>query len=286
MKFSVVIPTYNRASELKRALISLQNQTFNDFEVLICDDGSTDETKAVVDDFIDKLDVKYFYHENWGGPAKPRNVGILNANSEWLCFLDSDDWWDKEKLSVLSELIDKNSADVYFHQFMCGGKLIGNHTRSLYLNNFENLLLNGNRVVNSSLCVSKNLAKKVSGFTEDKDLIAVEDYDFLLKLAITGARFHLIKKHLGYYELGNTNISANFFKQIKRVTKLIDSYECNKNLVFKKKALVWYMKGSFLYDIGKHSMAKKFLIIALLNGSLLIRVKSLSKILFLILNLK
>src|SRR5437763_1133783 len=92
-RFSVVIPTYNRAAELERCLESLIAQTFHDFEVLISDDGSTDRSADVARAFSDRLTIQYRWSEHWGGPARPRNLGIRHAASEWVCFLDSDDWW-------------------------------------------------------------------------------------------------------------------------------------------------------------------------------------------------
>src|ERR1700759_5123285 len=91
--FSVVIPTYNRAQKLFRALHSLNEQTFLDFEVLVCDDGSTDETRSVVEAFVPAIRfraLRYFYAPNWGGPARPRNTGLAKATADWVCFLDSD----------------------------------------------------------------------------------------------------------------------------------------------------------------------------------------------------
>jgi len=84
--FSIIIPTYNRAERLKIALESIFNQTFQDFEVLVCDDGSTDHTKDVVQLFVDKLDLTYIWEENWGGPARPRNNGIKKEKANGCAF--------------------------------------------------------------------------------------------------------------------------------------------------------------------------------------------------------
>ena len=92
-------PTYNRASELRRCLNSLVIQSFQEFEVLVCDDGSTDNSSRVANSFSDILDVHYHYESNFGGPARPRNVGIKLARSPYIAFLDSDDWWTKDKLA-------------------------------------------------------------------------------------------------------------------------------------------------------------------------------------------
>ena len=94
MTVSVIIPTYNRAAFLRRALQSVQNQTRQADEVIVVDDGSTDATAAVVADYSDVI---YRFQEN-AGVAAARNRGAQIAAGEWLAFLDSDDQWQPQKL--------------------------------------------------------------------------------------------------------------------------------------------------------------------------------------------
>lgn len=90
---SVIIPTYNRASVLKRAINSVLNQTYKNIELIIIDDGSTDETQEL----LDQLNLESIKTTN-GGVSKARNLGIQQAQGKWLAFLDSDDEWLPEKL--------------------------------------------------------------------------------------------------------------------------------------------------------------------------------------------
>src|SRR4030065_2324353 len=95
---SVIIPTYNRANFLKKAIKSVLHQTFKDFELIVVDDGSSDNTKEIVSRFIkDGAKIKYIYQKNSGGTSNPRNVGIAHASGYYLAFLDSDDQWLPEK---------------------------------------------------------------------------------------------------------------------------------------------------------------------------------------------
>jgi glycosyltransferase involved in cell wall biosynthesis len=98
---SVIIPTYNRASFLKRALVSVQRQTLACNEIIVIDDGSTDETSESVSSFskMCEIPVRYFYQKNQG-PAAARNTGICEAQFSHLAFLDSDDHWQKKKLEL------------------------------------------------------------------------------------------------------------------------------------------------------------------------------------------
>ena len=100
---SVVIPVFNRAWQLQRALSSLQDQTYKNFEVIVSDDGSTEDIAAVVEEFRGTLNICLLKAENFGGPARPRNLGIQNAKGNWIAFLDCDDYWYKNKLELQSK---------------------------------------------------------------------------------------------------------------------------------------------------------------------------------------
>ena len=89
MKYSIIVPVYNRPDEVDELLQSLCDQKAKDFEVLIVEDGSQRDCKAIVEKYHDKLDVKYFMKEN-SGPGQSRNYGAERANGEWLIVLDSD----------------------------------------------------------------------------------------------------------------------------------------------------------------------------------------------------
>lgn len=105
MMFSVIIPAYNAALYIKKSINSVLNQTFSDFEILIVDDGSTDDTKEIVKTIEDDR-IHYIYQIN-GGVSSARNTGIYNAKGEYICFLDADDFWRPNHLEVVFNLINK-----------------------------------------------------------------------------------------------------------------------------------------------------------------------------------
>lgn len=110
--FSVIIPAYNSASYIRHSIGSVLAQTVTDFEVFVVDDGSTDDTKAVVETIQDPR-IRYIYQEN-GGVSAARNTGIRNAKGEYICFLDADDLWKPRHLEVVCEMIEAFPAcDVY-----------------------------------------------------------------------------------------------------------------------------------------------------------------------------
>ena len=225
---SVVIPTYNRAAELKRCLDSLVAQTTDDFEVLVCDDGSTDDTVEVVGGFADRLNLRFLPSARWGGPARPRNLGIENAAGEWIAFLDSDDWWHPAKLEVCRQQLSAN--DVVYHRIEVAtpgtpamtGRLIGREVAHPVL---IDLLTNLNAIPNSASLVRRNLVREAGGLTEDRRFIAVEDYDLWIRLAQRTERFHYVQHVLGvYWEAGaDQNISASQ-EQIAREMRVFERY--------------------------------------------------------------
>ena len=104
LSISVIIPTFNRAELLKRALESVQCQTLLPYEVLVIDDGSTDHTKELVNSQFPKV---RFFHQEQKGVSAARNRGIQLAKGNWIAFLDSDDEWLPNKLRVQVQEITK-----------------------------------------------------------------------------------------------------------------------------------------------------------------------------------
>jgi len=102
---SVIIPTYNRRAFLEEAVQSVRAQTYRDFEIIIVDDGSTDDTAAFVE--ANRQHLKYVYQEN-AGPSAARNTGIARASGRYVTFLDSDDLWHPRKLEVQTAFMQSN----------------------------------------------------------------------------------------------------------------------------------------------------------------------------------
>jgi glycosyltransferase involved in cell wall biosynthesis len=112
MFFSVIIPTYNRATLLERAIVSVLNQTYSNWELIIVDDGSTDNTFELVSSY-DDLRIKYIYQENSERSAA-RNKGIVNASGEYICFLDSDDYYLPTRLENLHNFIKQMPRSFFY----------------------------------------------------------------------------------------------------------------------------------------------------------------------------
>lgn len=102
---SVIIPTYNRSDRIEKSIKSVLDQTYNNFEIIVVDDGSTDNTKAIVTSINDSR-IRYIYQEN-AGACVARNLGINTARGEYIAFQDSDDLWVKTKLEKQVAVLEK-----------------------------------------------------------------------------------------------------------------------------------------------------------------------------------
>ncbi len=276
--FSVIIPTYNRADALGKCLESLVNQTYKNFEVIVCDDGSSDNSEEIALNYRERLNLSYFREENWGGPARPRNRGLEHASGEWVCFLDSDDWYSPEKLAVCAEQ-DLNQYDFFYHSMAMirDGEFFRNMVvRQLHSTTpYYDLLFNLNTIPTSSTCIRRSVLNGDNRFSEDKALIAVEDIDLWIRLAAKGVRFKLISGVLGYYWMGTDNISFYDERQAKRVIRLYDPYikaEQDPARLRKMKAALSYLLSK-LYT-GDKKKTKGFLVDGLRHGSRIIRTRS------------
>ena len=278
--FSVIIPTYNRSLQLKKALDSLISQTFKNFEVIISDDGSTDDTKKLVVKYNSKLNIKYIWNENWGGPARPRNIGIKESNGEWICFLDSDDWWYPNKLEGLSKNLD--GYDFLYHLvdiFNSNTNTITNKQvgRELGVNPFKDLILKGNGIANSSVAIRKSVMQEVGEISEDKLLVAVEDYDYWLRVLKITNKIKLINLSLGaYYWDGDSNISQISMNRINKEITIFEKYKPYLNESEQKQAtyIFNYKIGRYYGILKDYSLAKKCLSNSIKSKDILIKLKS------------
>ncbi len=132
MKYSIIIPVYNRSDEVDELLESLCRQTVTDFEVLIVEDGSQRDCKAVVDKYTDRLDVKYFMKPN-SGPGQSRNYGAERANGEWLIILDSDVVLPEGYLAAVDKRIKSEEVRIKSYDYPAAdhSRPESNHSSSL-----------------------------------------------------------------------------------------------------------------------------------------------------------
>jgi len=218
IKVSIIIPTYNREQYISQAIESALSQTLADIEVIVVDDGSTDNTREVIKPYKDRIE--YIYTEN-GGPAHARNTGMKIAKGEYIAFLDSDDlyypyktelqanfldkfsdiamvctefsafddngFWDEYHLKKYHSAAYKNKAisyrDIYKEKYLLknfGEKFKDWGNKNAYIGNIFNIYFENLIILTNSIMFRKEILKKV-GFFNEKYFIA-EEYDFALRI--------------------------------------------------------------------------------------------------------
>ena len=221
---SVVIPTYNRARDLERALASVRAQTFPDWEALVVDNHSTDDTDAVIAKLADPRITLHKIH-NRGVIAASRNLGIARARGEFVAFLDSDDWWMPEKLDASVAAL-RLGADIVYHDLFsvkrAGQKWFWRRARTRRMTSpvFNDLVEKGNGLATSGVVIRTTLMREIGGFTEDAAMVAMEDYDAWIRASRLTERFVKIPRVLGYYWEGGGNVSS-----AARTLGLLDQFD-------------------------------------------------------------
>jgi len=261
---SIIIPTYNRANLLPRAIKSVLNQTFKNFELIIVDDGSIDNTEQVVRNFQkEDTRIRYIWQENSGAPAKPKNTGIKNAKGKFIAFLDSDDEWLVEKLGEQIELFEKsNSSNLGF--VGCNAVIIDKKNKKEWgykiprCNNvFRELLINNFIFTSSSVVVKKEVFNKIGFF--DENIKVGEDWDMWMRIA-REYDFDFVSEPLFKYYLHNSNITntLSFERQEKDLRYIFERYKkyyelnpCIYSARLKNDGIRYLL-------IGKHKIGKKY----------------------------
>lgn len=225
--FSIICPMFNSAKFVERTIQSVIAQTFQDFELILIDDGSSDNTCEVIEAIIQQYPARQIklLRNNHLGPGAARNVGIRTATAEWIAFLDSDDVWVPEKLARVYDVIIKN-AEI---NFICHGE------EHVYLDSTKNVLYYGdwynsraplarqlyyrNLFSTSAVVCTKPLLMKGGLF--DEHLMSAQDYELWLRLS-EHIRVQFINKTLGYYYDRKGNISSQ--KQLRRLINILKIY--------------------------------------------------------------
>lgn len=250
-KISVIIPTYNREDFINATVDSVLNQKFKNFELIVVDDGSTDNTKTNLDKYLDKI--IYIYQEN-KGPASARNRGIKRAKGEYIAFLDSDDKWTCDKLEETNKCISNNPNIKVFHtqeKWYENGRIHNPKKKHKKPTGY----IFGNCLKICSVSISTAIIKK-SVFEDigcfDETLPVCEDYDFWLRVSFKYP-VYLIDKVLTIKDGGrNDQLSMRYHSKDKfrvdSIKRLIENNDLNKDKYFK--ALKELRKKCSIYGNG------------------------------------
>lgn len=210
--FSVVVPVYNAVNCIIDCLESVRHQSFNNFEIIIVNDGSKDGSDEIIRQYISKnTDMKIIYkNQENAGPAKARGNGIKYATKSHIAFLDADDIWYADKLKVSKEIIERTGATfIYSNEYVVeldGNKKMANYY-SIGVNGIEDIIVRGNPISTSTVVVESNLLKMNHTFLDGNE--CGEDVACWIALAVAGAHFHYIDKPLGEYRRTSTSLTLS-----------------------------------------------------------------------------
>ena len=289
---SIIIPTYNHAKFIGKALTSVKNQTYKNWETIVIDNHSTDETDKILNKITDTR-IKHIKIDNKGVIAKSRNIGIKEANGEWVAFLDSDDFWTKDKLETCIKNVNVN-IDFIYHGLQSINnnqrfifekkKFVGRKLKKPILNDLLiSTIYKGTPIGNSSVFVRKCILDKIGGISENKKLIASEDFNTWLRIAQLTNNFKYINQKLGYFLIHEGSTQKNINLSIPHREAVIDfMHLLNKNDRLSFELKLKYFSGSFNVNIKNKIKAKKDLIFVIKYGPFKLKIKSLLKIIILI----
>ena len=284
---SIVIPTYNHAKFIGKALESVIDQTYKNWEAIVIDNNSTDDTDKVINQYNDPR-IKYLKINNDGVIAKSRNLGIKEAKGEWIAFLDSDDWWTKDKLEICLKNIDINVDFIYHDLKIVYDKSRFNFKRKKYIGRqlkkpiLHDLLISyitkGTAIGNSSVIIRKNILAKIRGISENKNLVAAEDFNTWARIARITNKFKYLSRKLGYYLIHDVSIQKRDLSLAHReaINEFLNLFNYQQKLDLEVK---WkYMSGNYNKLINNRTKAKQEFIFVIKNGSIPLKFRSLLKL--------
>lgn len=267
-RVSVVIPIYNAASTVARAIDSVLRQTLQDFEIIVVDDGSTDDVQQVLERYGDR--VFYIYQEHRGCSAA-RNRGISEARGEYIAFLDADDWWLPAKLEKQVEALslDATVGLVHAGYYLCGvdGRILraihpwpGNDPGS---NVFDQLLFRQFIGSPTFVMVRTAICQELGGF--DESMAGGEDWDLWLRLALR-CKVAYINEPLACYQMQTGDIAQRMASRrtseawLHMIDKLFDQIEvqqCYGHLLVHARAVAFVRAALLDLSVGNVADARE-----------------------------
>jgi glycosyltransferase involved in cell wall biosynthesis len=257
---SVIIPTYNRCALLHEAIESVSAQTFSNWEIIIVDDGSTDNTVELIDSFRNPR-IHIFTVPHCGNIATLRNIGVQKSTGNWISFLDSDDTWAPQKLEIQLSALKKNTK-----QWCYGGFELMDETGAAIPSKYGayhpfsgwiiRKIITYEATANiSSIILSRSLFEEVGGFNSDPELFCREDYEFVLRLSLHAEALAIdsVLVQIREHKNRTTNTLANGPERTANVYKHFYSICNNKDI----KPLVQKQYARHIAEAAEKNLSQK-----------------------------
>jgi glycosyltransferase involved in cell wall biosynthesis len=230
-RVSVIIATYNNAYYIVEAIASIFNQTYRSYEIIVIDDGSTDNTRQVLEPYLDKI--RYLYQEN-KGVSHARNLGLEMARGEFISFLDADDFFLPDKLAKQVAVFDAHPSLGIVHS---GWRLVNEKGEKIsdieFWHWYGSLELDLEtwvvwKPVTISMMFRKSWIKSVGGF--DTRWHHGEDIDLVLRLSVNGCQAVWLPKITYCYRQHHYNVTRKYTQQAVSINSVLDNFFSRQNL--------------------------------------------------------
>lgn len=241
---SIIMPSWNTAEYIEESIKSVINQSYENWELIIVDDCSTDNTDDVIKRFLGDTRIKYLKNEKNCGAALTRNKAIREARGEWIAFLDSDDLWKPQKIEKQIDFMNRNGYVFSYHNF----EKVDEATNPL------NVLVTGPKIVTRRKmynygypgCLTFMYNAKVMGLIQIEDIKKNNDYAILLKLC-KKADCYLLDENLADYRIRTKSISHDkLYKKLKSHYDLF--YKCDGQNILKA---LWFATWNMFWGVRK-----------------------------------
>ena len=225
MNISIILPTFNRSEILKETISNIQNQTFKNYELIIINDASTDNTLNVIEKFKRKDPRIIIINNQYNlGCADSRKIGLQNCNNELIVFIDDDDQWDNEKLMKQYDAMMHNNSNMVISDYY----ILKNNSKtyqqmSLFAHNFKNEILKKPGPFFQCIMIKKELIKLMNS-PFDTQSIPSEDWNFFIELSKLNPKINYINKPLFTWKIHNNNQSLNLNKEAKALEYIINKH--------------------------------------------------------------
>ncbi len=263
--FSIIVPTYNRGNIIIQTLNSVKNQTFTDWECIIVDDGSTDNTEEMLKEYVfNDSRFQYIHQENKERSAA-RNNGIKHAQGDYVCFIDSDDFYKKNHLEIIHSFLSKHNFPIAMvftnFSFLKEGK-IESHSIPKYSPNKCVKYLIDNSIIPARTCIHREILRNEKF---DEDIVVVEDLVLWLKISNRYSILHIEEPTVLYNLHGDNSIDIKSNGAEKRLSGLKIFFKRYPHIASKisrkdKKTLL----SNTLFNVAKHNIYHKKTIQSLL----------------------
>ena len=226
---SIIVPIYNTEKYLKRCIDSIVNQTYKNIEIILVDDESTDNSCRVCDEYASLDNRIKVIHKKNGGVASARNKGLDISKGEYICFVDSDDWIEKNMIEIMLKEIVKNRNGIV----RCNTYELDNKPKKEWINKKEPVIdnvLNGNiSAYVYLLMIKSDIIKKIRF---DEKMIVLEDTYFLLELLVKyKEKIIFLDDRLYHYEMNNEGLTLSSKNARNKIIGLIEYKEKAEELL-------------------------------------------------------